>query len=164
MQAGDLHACVRPVALVQIDDHGRQPLERPRACKRAHVEGTPVDDERRRRERERELLRIRIVAADERIAVGLAARERRRCERVQTCDDRRAEQILSALGDRALSTGVRPIASTRYSAVGSAASDFTARTTRSTPATALSFAAPRAPTSAPFAAARSASREPITTS
>ena len=32
-----------------------------------------------------------------------------------------------------LSTGVRPIASTSRSAVGNAASDFTARTTRSTP-------------------------------
>ena len=41
---------------------------------------------------------------------------------------------------------------------------FTARTTRSTPRTASSFAAPRAPTSAAFAAARSASREPMTTS
>ena len=57
-----------PVAPVQVDDHRRQAFERTRARERAGVERAAGDE--RRRELERELLRARVVTADERVLVG----------------------------------------------------------------------------------------------
>ena len=182
--AGDADPGVGPVAAVQVDDHRRQPLERAGARERAGVERAAGDD--LRRQRERELLRARVVAADERVLVGRRLLEVRGGDRVETGDDRRPDERpgcarrasgasgsgrtpsfanASAARDREQRrlARARPRSSR---AVSSAASALTASTARSAPRTASSFAAPRtrAAELAPRLAARSASREPITTS
>ena len=76
---------VRAVAAVQVHDHRGQPLERAGARERAGVERATGDD--LRRERERELLRRRVVAADERVLVRRRRVEVRGRDRVEPRDD-----------------------------------------------------------------------------
>ena len=79
------------------------PLERPGARERPGIERTAGDD--LGRELERELLRDRVVAANECVALGLPVRERRGGERVEPGGDRGVEQLLRALGERARVVG-----------------------------------------------------------
>ena len=157
---GDPDAGVPAIALVQVDDHGRHPLERAGARERAGVERAPGDEPLRKLQRER--LRVRVVTADERVLVGRLVRAERRRPRASAAprerDPRarpgRARRARCASGegstptganrssDATESTGVEPIAPERSRAVSSAASAFVARTTRSTACTASSFAAP----------------------
>ena len=157
--AGDADAGVRLVAPVQVHDHGRQPFERARARERAGVE-RPAGDELRG-ELERELLRARVVAADEARPRRAA---RRRGSRPRSSGARRrpgastsswirsASERASGSGRTpsfakasALATersGVSPSAPATARAVSSAASALTASTARSAPRTASSLLAP----------------------
>ena len=172
---------MRSVALVQVDNDCREPLESTSARKRPRVERASGDHLARKIERKR--LGLGIVSTDEGVLVRrlLSAQARGR-ERVKAGKYRRVQLFLQPLGKRSSSgdgstprgvkrsseaterTGVLPIALRSSRAASSAASAFTARTTRSAARTASSFAAPSTPSSAAAEAARSRSREPMTTS
>ena len=182
--AGDADPGVRLVAAVQVHDHRRQPLERPRARERARIERAAGDE--LRGELERELLRVGVVAADERVLLRRRLVEVRGGDRVEPRDDRAGDDVLDPLGERARvrvgpdaalartrgrsrprSSGVAPSAPAISRAVSSAASALTASTARSTPRDRVArSSAPRrpAPSSAAAAPRTAASREPITTS
>ena len=77
---------VRLVAAVQVHDHRRQALERAGARERAGVERAARDE--LAGELERELLRGRVVAADQGVLLGRRRVEVRRRDRMQAGGDR----------------------------------------------------------------------------
>ena len=87
------------VVLVEVDDHGRHPLERTRARERTGVERAARDH--LGGELEREPLGAGVVAADECVLVRAAVRELPGGERVETGDDRRSDELLRPLRERA---------------------------------------------------------------
>ena len=83
------------VALVEVDDHGRHPLESARARQRPGVEGTAGDDLRGELQGER--LRLLVVATDKGVLVGTAVRELAGRQRVETRDDRNIDYLVYSL-------------------------------------------------------------------
>src|SRR5262249_46886491 len=94
----DAYAGVTLVALVQVDDHRRQSLQRPRASQRPGVESAARNDLPGELERQR--LGVGVVAADEGVFVRTAVRELPRGERGEAGDHGRPNELLDALGDR----------------------------------------------------------------
>ncbi len=88
---------MRLVALVDVHDHGRQAFQRPGGRERPAVDRTAGGDPPRELEDER--LRVRVVAADERVLLGRrVSAEVARREGVQACNDRGADDGLDARG------------------------------------------------------------------
>ena len=176
-------AGVRLVALVHVQDHRSHALERPRVLERADVDGASGHDVPG--ELERELLGAGVVAADRARRPGRLSTRVRRRERLQSRRDRGRARSAHALpraspgvgpGERPRRVKRRSLATQSSGVVAdrvcqlarrsrASHSDLTASTTRSAPATTSAFAAARdAELGARSPGARSASREPTSTS